>query len=83
MQLAELTFTTPAGRELTVVTGVDTADQYYRMGYTLVREFDDGWLPEDMVPVEGAPDEGEAPAELTADPSEDGSEADDNQEGID
>jgi len=83
MLLAKLSFTTPAGRELTVVTGADTADQYLKMGYTLVEEYDDGWLPEDMVPVESselvAPDE-PAPA---ADDSEDGFQADDNQEGTD
>lgn len=82
MLLAKLSFTTPAGRELTVVTGADTAEMYLKMGYTLIDEYDDGWVPEDMIPV--APELGEtavldAPVPA-ADTSEAGSEADD-QEG--
>lgn len=48
MLLAKLTFTTPGGIEIPVITGADTKQKYLDMGYTLVEEYEDGWLPEDM-----------------------------------
>ena len=83
MLLARLTYTSPGGTEMEVTTGMDTAQMYLDMGYTLAEEYDDGWrAADDLTPVPPrAGVEPETEPDLpAADDSEAGSVADD-QEG--